>query len=78
MDENRARLLAEVHKKMEQRSKRSSQIFFFDEKGNTTDKAHAVKAIVREYDENGQMVNETLANIGEELKEDDDEYQRVK
>lgn len=66
MDQNRDEIMASFFKNLETMKKRRSEIFYFDEKGNTVDKVHAVKAIVREYDENGELVNETFANISEE------------
>ncbi len=69
MNDNRDDIMASYYRNLEAMKNRKSEIFYFDEKGNTVDKVHAVKAIVREYDENGELINETFANIGEEESE---------
>lgn len=69
MDENREKIMADFKKRLEARKKIRSEIFYFDENGKSVDKVHAVKAIVREYDENGELINETFANISSEEQE---------
>ena len=35
-----------------------SEIFFFDESGNKVDEAEAVRCVIRECAENGDLINE--------------------
>ena len=53
--------------KLPDRSKiKSSNIVFFDEQGNVTDKEHAKSVVITEYDENGNLINETWGNVENE------------
>ena len=45
-----------------------SEIYYFDEEGNNTDKEHAVSAIIRELDENGNVVRENFGFFGNKNK----------
>jgi len=40
-----------------------SEIFYFDDDGNSVDKKVATKAVVREYKEDGTLINEIFADI---------------
>jgi hypothetical protein len=40
-----------------------SEIFYFDDDGNSVDKTIATKAIIREYKKDGTLTNETFADI---------------
>lgn len=41
-----------------------SEIYYFDADDNCVDKSKAVKAIIRELDDKGNLIQETRANIG--------------
>lgn len=68
--------MADFYKNLEEKKKIRSEVFFFDENGKSVDKVHAVKAIVREYNEKGELINETFANVGEEKEEEKNEEHR--
>ena len=40
-----------------------SEIFYFDEDGNSVDKEKATKAIIKEYKKDGTLICETFARI---------------
>jgi len=40
-----------------------SEIFYFDDDGNSVDKEVATKAIIREYKKDGTLINEVFAII---------------
>jgi|GEM_PF-898870 len=40
-----------------------SEIFYYDDDGNSVDKKIATKAIVREYKKDGTLINEIFADI---------------
>lgn len=37
----------------------SSEVYYFDEEGNYTDKEHSVRTIIKAYDKDGKLINET-------------------
>lgn len=41
-----------------------SDIIYFDAEDNIVEKENAVRAVVRDYDENGNLINETFVIIG--------------
>jgi hypothetical protein len=42
-----------------------AEVFYFDEHGCPTDRQHAVRVIVRELDEEGNLVCETFATVNQ-------------
>jgi len=40
-----------------------SEIFYFDDDGNSVDKTEATKAVVKEYKNDGTVINEIFADI---------------
>ena len=40
-----------------------SEIYFFDEKGNSVDETDAVRCVIRECAENGDLINETWGTV---------------
>ncbi len=43
-----------------------SEIYFFDENGNQVDEAIAARCVIRECDNNGNLLNETWATANNE------------
>ena len=40
-----------------------SEIYFFDENGNNTDETEAVRCVIRECAENGDLINEIWGTV---------------
>ena len=40
-----------------------SEIYYFDEKGNSADETEAVRCVIRECDENGDLISETWGTV---------------
>lgn len=43
-----------------------SEIYFFDLNGNPVDETKAVRCVIRECDESGNLINETWGTVNEE------------
>ncbi len=79
-DEERARIYAEALKIQEDRSKLRSEVTYLDEFGQECSKEYAKKAIIREFNLEGDLVNETFADIGQNAEPDfeDEEEKKTK
>ncbi len=56
-----------------------SEIIYFDENGKIVEKDKAVRAVIRELDENGNLVREIFGTIGNEPEEvSDEEFDAIK
>lgn len=43
--------------------KGTAEIYYFDDDGNAVDKEKATRAIIRELDENGELINEIFGAV---------------
>lgn len=46
--------------------KGTAELYYMDDDGNAVDKDKAIRAIIRELDENGKMINEVFGVVNSE------------
>lgn len=58
-----------THERIDERTPNGgaySEIYYFDDEGNLADREKATKCIIRECDQKGNLINETMGIISHE------------